>query len=698
LTNSSNSVITVTYTVTPRLAGCANGVPEITTVQVEPVTDADVNSTIPLVCNGGNVNIAITTPTTTAGAQTFDVAVSSTNAGATGGTAFAAITGQAYPFTINGTLTNSSTSVITVTYTITPKLAGCANGADEIRMVQIEPTPDLVINNTTPTRCNGGNVNIAVTNPNTTVGASTFDVAVSSTNMGATGGTAFAAITGQVYPFTINGTLTNSSNAVITVTFTMTPRIAGCANGAPEITTVQVEPLPDAVVNSTVPTVCNGGNVNIQITSPTVPLTPADLRYDVAVSSTNAGATGGTAFVALANQAFPALIGGTLTNSSNASLVVTFTITPKLAGCPNGTPEIVTVTVEPTPTAVVTNNEPTICNGDSPDILITTLTSPSIPGNLTFDVIASLPPGIVGTGIAGTGLVSATAPIVFNAGTLTNSTSLSQTVVYTIVPKLSGCANGPTQNVNVVVEPTPQVALTNNLPKICNGGTPNITVTSTTAPSIPGDLTFDVVVTLPPGVTGTGIAGNGIIGATAPFAINAGTITNTNATFQTITYTVTPMLNGCPDGPSQMVNVIVEPTPVAVETNNLPTICNGGTPDISVVTPTVPSVIANLTFDVSVSLPAGVTGTGVAGGGIAGATAPFSVNTGTLTNSTNTSRTVVYTITPRLSGCANGTPRVVNVVVEPTPLAVASNNSPAICTGSSPSIDITSPTIQSVPV
>ncbi|MEQ8302120.1 MAG: PKD-like domain-containing protein [Cyclobacteriaceae bacterium] len=697
LTNSSNAVLTVTYTVTPRLTSCANGAPIQTTVQVEPTTQAAIANTTPLVCNGGNVNIDVTTPTTTAGAQTFDLAVSSTNLPATGGTAFAALAGQAYPLNIAGTLTNSSSAVITVTFTATPKLAGCADGAPVMTTVQVEPTPVAAIANGDNLLCNGDNVSLTITSPTTTSGAQTFDLAVSSTNAGATGGAAFAPLVGQAFPLIINSDLTNSSNSVITVTFTVTPKLAGCADGAPVQTTVQVEPSPVAVVNSTIPTVCNGGNVNIQITSPTAPTTPADLRFDLAVTSTNVGATGGSAFVPLGNQAFPILVGGTLTNSSSSFVTVTYTITPKLAGCPNGTPQVVNIVVEPTPAAIVTNNAARLCNGDSPNIDITTVTAPSIPANLTFDVVASLPAGVTGTGTAGTGLTSATAPIAFNTGTLTNTTNLAQTVVYTVIPKLSGCANGTAQVVNVVVEPTPQVSLTNNLAKICNGGTPNITVTSPTSTSVPADLTFDVVVGLPAGVTGTGIAGNGVLGATAPFAINAGTISNANPTSETITYTVTPKLNGCPDGPPQVVNVIVEPTPVAVTNNILPTICNGGTPDIAITSPTIPSVPANLTFDVAVALPAGVTGTGVAGNGTTGASAPFSINTGTITNTNNTFRTVTYTITPRLSGCANGTPQVVNVVVEPSPVAVAVNNAAAICSGGSPSIDVTSPTSPSIP-
>ncbi|MEZ4944450.1 MAG: PKD-like domain-containing protein [Cyclobacteriaceae bacterium] len=78
-----------------------------------------------------------------------------------------------------------------------------------------------------------------------------------------------------------------------------------------------------------------------------------------------------------------------MTNSSNADLTVTYTITPKLAGCADGTPVLVNVIVEPTPVVAAVNNSTTICNNGSPDIDVTSLTVPSVPGDLTFDVTVS---------------------------------------------------------------------------------------------------------------------------------------------------------------------------------------------------------------------------------------------------------------------------------------------------------------------
>ncbi len=94
-------------------------------------------------------------------------------------------------------------------------------------------------------------------------------------------------LSNQAFPRTINGTLTNSSNAAITVTYTVTSKLNGCANGGNQVTTVIVEPTPRAVLNNLDAVICQGGNINIQVTSPTVPSVPANLTFDLVVTSTD---------------------------------------------------------------------------------------------------------------------------------------------------------------------------------------------------------------------------------------------------------------------------------------------------------------------------------------------------------------------------------------------------------------------------
>ncbi len=116
-----------------------------------------------------------------------------------------------------------------------------------------------------------------------------FDLVVTSTNDAALGGTASVDLNNQGFPHTINGTLTNSSNAPITVTYTVTPQLSGCSDGPVKSVDVVVEPTPQAVLNNTTAVICDGENISIAVTSPTAPSVPADLYFNVAVTSTDAG-------------------------------------------------------------------------------------------------------------------------------------------------------------------------------------------------------------------------------------------------------------------------------------------------------------------------------------------------------------------------------------------------------------------------
>ncbi len=75
-------------------------------------------------------------------------------------------------------------------------------------------------------------------------------------------------LTDQAFPMTLNGTLTNVSDADILVTYTITPKLLGCAVGPNQVTTVTVEPRPRAVITNNATTICQGGNVDLTISSP----------------------------------------------------------------------------------------------------------------------------------------------------------------------------------------------------------------------------------------------------------------------------------------------------------------------------------------------------------------------------------------------------------------------------------------------
>jgi gliding motility-associated-like protein len=249
----------------------------------------------------------------------------------------------------------------------------------------------------------------------------------------------------------IQQTLINSGSIAYKVVYTIIPWLYNTCELPPITAEVWVEPTPQATINTTTPIVCNGSNINVTVNSPTVTTTPANLTYVVTVSSTNAGSLGGTASTDLTimKAYLPFSIAGTLTNSSDTPIDVTFTVTPKLNSCSDGPLKSVTITVNPTPRAVPIVPAPEICNEGTTSI---TLGSPSrfTSGVTTFNYTAVAAAGVTGLTPSGNGL----AKNYLIADKLSNSTISPQTVTYTIIPlSPTGCANGPGVNVVITVHP-----------------------------------------------------------------------------------------------------------------------------------------------------------------------------------------------------------------------------------------------------
>jgi hypothetical protein len=181
---------------------------------------------------------------------------------------------------------------------------------------------------------------------------------------------------------------------------------------------------------------------------------------------------------------------------------------------------------------------------------------------------------------------------------------------------------------------------------LCNDGTTNVTLTSPST-FTSGVITFNYTVVATGGVTGfttpvTGLANNHVI---------ADVLHNPSDAPQTVTYTIVPISpTGCPAGPAKIVIITVNPTPQVVPSTLAQTICNDGTTNVTLGSP---STFSNglITFNYTV----------VATGGVTGFTTPVTglpnnhVIADVLHNPTDVPQTVTYTIVPiSPSGCASG--------------------------------------------
>ncbi|PZR36041.1 MAG: hypothetical protein DI538_14460, partial [Azospira oryzae] len=161
--------------------------------------------------------------------------------------------------------------------------------------------------------------------------------------------------------------------------------------------------------------------------------------------------------------------------------------------------------------------------------------------------------------------------------------------------------------------------------------------------------------------------------------------TTNNAIVVTYTFSVsTPTSPSCPlSVTTQSTTVIVQPAPSFTLTNTTASICSGSKTDITLNTPVSGGQIRLKTVTYGA-----VTGSLTAG-------ALFVNNQKileTLTNATNSPVTVQYEFESMVGSCGPSATITTNVIVNPNPSFSITNTTAAICSGTSPSISVTSPT------
>jgi len=326
---------------------------------------------------------------------------------------------------LNFTATNATAAPISGTIQVTPVNGGCT-GTPISFSITVNPSPNAVATPPSQTICSGAAITTIALSGN--VGGTVYNW-TRDNNVAVTGIAANGA--GD-----ISGALTNITNAPVMVTFTITPMANSCP-GAAITATVLVNPTPNAVATPPSQTICSGAAITTIALSGNVAGTVYNWTRD------NIGAVTGIA----ANGAGD--ISGTLTNTTNAPVTVTFTITPTANSCP-GTAITATVLVNPTSNAVATPPSQTVCNNSATSIGL----SSSVPGT-TFSWIVQSTTGTVSGQSASSGTTI--------AQTLTNSGTSAATVTYRITPTGPGPDNcaGPTTDVTITVSPSPVITCPN---------------------------------------------------------------------------------------------------------------------------------------------------------------------------------------------------------------------------------------------
>lgn len=424
----------------------------------------------------------------------------------------------------------------------------------------------------------------------------------------------------------ISGSLSNTTNAPVTVTFTITPTgplPTNCA-GAPITATVLVNPTPVATSTPSGVTICEGASTNFVLTS-----TVAGTTFGWTVVQ-DADITGGTA-------GSGASISQALNNSGTVTEFATYSIVPTANGCAGSA-----ITAVANVSAVLSASASLVSDATC---------SGSADGVVSVSPAGGTAPYTVSPAV--TGLV---------AGTYTFT-----------VTDATGCTaiTGPV----TVSEPSALSATVSSTAILCNGGTASVTVSASggTAPYV-GEGTFNVsagtysytvtdangcsasagiTVTEPSLLTASSsspaiLCNGGIVnvtvsasGGTSPY-VGEGTFAVGAGTYN---YTVTDA-NGCT---ASIGILLTEPTALSATSTATAILCNAGNATVTVLA--------------------------------SGGTAPYSGDG----NFTVQAGTYSYTVTDA-NGCTSSTGITIS---EPSALSASSVSTVILCNGGSSTVTVT---------
>jgi len=281
----------------------------------------------------------------------------------------------------------------------------------------------------------------------------------------------------------INGLLNSSSNPA-TLVYSVTPEVDNCQGGTVNFTfTVNPEPI---ILDQSI-TICSEEIFIVTpVDNPPTTLVPINTTYTWTVVDLNGLVTGESNQTTGQNS-----ISQTLTNTSNLTQTVEYTVTPTSGAGGNcvGATFLLTVQVDPKPTLSAIASQ-TICGGsvfETPTLVSDTpgesytwvLTNTSIPAHITSYPTPSGNGNFIGA-------------VIQNSGTD------AYTLIYDVTVDFNGCV-GNTVPFSITVEPAPTVVFDVLDQSVCSGGTSTeINLDSDTSPvniswsidsSLYGDIT-----------------------------------------------------------------------------------------------------------------------------------------------------------------------------------------------------------------
>ncbi|MCX6267850.1 MAG: PKD domain-containing protein, partial [Bacteroidetes bacterium] len=403
----------------------------------------------------------------------------------------------------------------------------------------------------------------------------------------------------------------------------------GCAAASPTCYSVTVNPLPAPTISGPL-TPCAGSTGNGYSTQTGM----AGYNWLISSGGLITGGVGTNAITVDWTTDGLKTVSVNYTNSFSCTLPSAYSID---------------VNVIPIPVGSATPSSLMVCNNQSFTIALN-----SDQGNATtYSWSASFPTTLVGISNGNGSPVSTSYKNIGNT---------PEVVRFTVIPTFNGCTGSPFY-CDVTVNPVPQVANTILTQTISSGSsTSTVVLTSTASGGTTGFSWTGINSPNPP--------------PSIPTYISPGTgdlpvqpLTNVTFSPATLTYTITPTINGC-SGPSKDYVITVNPSPDLSITPASQTRCSGLSSDPVLLN----SNVNGTTFSWSATtIPSGVI-------------VPIPSGTGNVIpsqafiNNSYIQGTIIYTVTPSLNGIP-GAPLTCEIIINPKPDVIFSPPQQTLCTG-----------------
>ena len=640
LINTNTISEQITYVVTPQSGVCTGATFEVV---IDVLPNPVINSISPssqVLCSGDDSTPVVFGATVAGTGFEYSLTNTSIPTEITGYEAHISGTGDLPSMT----LFNGLTDPYVLNYEVSPTAENC-NGIPSQFTITINPSPQIIFSELDQVLCNADSslsVNLSSSSPN---------VIIEWTRNNPVGLTGF--VTGdesgttQIPSYNVQNTTNTPIDLIFTAVAT-TDDVTACAGNEFYYTitinpTATIDPISDQIICS------QSAFADVFITSPTQPTTSITYTWEVTSAGPNlSGYTASSGPIGISSP----ILGEAIFNASNVAEDLVYTLTPFYDNC-EGVSQTFTITIDPTPE--IPDLNATICSEETFDVLpengIPTATT-IVPANTTYTWTVLPNPNV-------TGQSDETLPQSSISQTLTNVSNVAQDVIYIVTPTSSDGCEGASFELTVTVETRPIIE--DKIAGACSGDAFLVAPVDNSPTEIVPANTLYTWTVLPgadlPDLTGYSDQTTGVS------AISQ-TLTNLTDESKTIIYSVIPSSGTCVGLPFE-VEVTVSPRPF-VDDIILAPICSEDT--FTVIPETALPSPNNI-----VPIGTTFTWTVVDNPNVIGDTNEVSAQSQisqTLTNTTSTTQTVVYTVVPSSSGC-DGLPFTIAVDVKPRPFIVS---------------------------